>query len=80
MQQTNKQSAVSEQWLGKHIPAETRCTQEYSYNETVFSMWFVLRSSKEENWGSPVQLSAENQPVKRRLVGWCEMAVSFGPS
>jgi hypothetical protein len=25
-----------------------------------------------------VQLSAESQPAKRRLGGWCEMAVSLG--
>jgi hypothetical protein len=31
-------------------------------------------------WSNPVQLSAENQPVKRKLGGRCEMAASPGPS
>jgi hypothetical protein len=52
MQQANKQMAVSEQWLSKHIPAEmnTRATIGLLL-ETVFSMWSALRSYKEENGG-----------------------------
>jgi hypothetical protein len=40
---------------------------------------FYVVILKEKNWGSPVQL-VENQPVKRRLGGWYEMAANLGPS
>jgi hypothetical protein len=32
MQQMNKQTAISEQRLSKHVTAETRHAQQYSYN------------------------------------------------
>jgi hypothetical protein len=50
--------------------------------ETVFSMWSVLRSYLEDNWGDQWvvswELFVESQPVKRRLGGWCEMAARLG--
>jgi hypothetical protein len=42
MQQTNKQTAASEQRLGKHVPAETRRTQ-YSYNGNM-NVFYVVRA------------------------------------
>jgi hypothetical protein len=44
--------------------------------ETVFSTQSIQSGSKEENWGNPI----ENQPVRRRLGGWCEIAASVGVS
>jgi hypothetical protein len=43
----------------------------------MFSMWSGPSSYLEDNLGDPFELLAENQPVKRRLGGWCEMTASL---
>jgi hypothetical protein len=39
----NKETAISEKRLGKHIPAETRSTQQYVYNGNG-SVFYVARA------------------------------------
>jgi hypothetical protein len=39
-------------------------------------MQSIQSDSKEDVWGDPI----ENQPGKRRLGSWCEMAASLGIS
>jgi hypothetical protein len=51
MQQANKQAAISEQRLGKHVPAETNTHAAVDLCwKWVFSMWTAQMSYK-ENWG-----------------------------
>jgi hypothetical protein len=76
---------VCRQRIGKHVPAATNTTIE-SLLETVFSIPSMQSGYNEDNLGRPGWLSVvgwqrvENQPVKRRLGGWCEMAASLGVS
>jgi hypothetical protein len=56
---------------------------DYNNGNGVFSMWSVLSSYLEDNWGDPVscqltESELEIHPLKRRLGGWCEMATSLG--
>jgi hypothetical protein len=86
--------AVSRQRLGKHVPAatDTRATIEILL-ERMFCTRFVPSSYKNDKFGNQVssiqefvkksmtaKLSIKSQPVKRRLGGWSEMAVSLGVS
>jgi hypothetical protein len=61
---------VSRQRIGKHVPAATNTTTTLELMlETMLSTQSVQSGYKEDNLGDPVscQLSAESQPVKRRL-------------
>jgi hypothetical protein len=55
----------------------TSLQQQFNYNRrVVFSTWSVPTGHKREE----VQSLVESQSVKRRLVGWCDMAASLGVS
>jgi hypothetical protein len=48
----DEKTAVSDKWLGKRVPAETRCTQ-FQWKRGVFD---VVRAAcyEEDNWGNSV--------------------------
>jgi hypothetical protein len=72
LETNNETTAIAMQLPGKHAS-----TTIVLLSETVFRTWSVQRGYKEDSWS---ELSAESQPVKRRLGGWCEMATSLGVS